>query len=125
MLSFMRARLQSYALTMIAYQRKRVFQRDVVAELFITTIFRYRDGGRFLLHGFVVMPDHVHVLITPAAEVPIEKCAQLMKGGFSFAVRAEYKGEIWQDGYHAHRVTDDEDFRNQLGYIAKNPVRKG
>jgi len=71
------------------------------------------------------MPDHVHALITPATDVAVEKCAQLIKGGFSFAVRAEYKGEIWQDGYHAHRVTDEEDFRNQLGYIANNPVRKG
>jgi hypothetical protein len=40
-------------------------------------------------------------------------------------VRKEYAGEIWQAGYHAHRVIDEDDFRNQLAYIENNPVRKG
>ena len=83
-----------------------------------------RDGGRFLLHGFVAVPDHIHVLLTPAADQTVEGCAQLIKSGFSFAVRKEYAGEIWQEGYHPHRVTDEDDFRNQLAYIENNPVRK-
>src|SRR5580698_694215 len=120
----MRERLQSYAITAIAYQRRRVFQRTAIADLFIAMLFRYRDGGRFLLHGFVAMPDHIHVLLTPAADQTVEGCAQLIKGGFSFAVRKEYAGEIWQEGYHPHRVTDEDGFRNQLAYIENNPVRK-
>ncbi len=84
---------------------------------------RHRDLDRLLLHGFVVMPDHIHVLLTPTES--IEKAAQLIKGGFSFAVRKEYPGEVWQDGYHAHRIIDRADFQNQLGYIANNPIRKG
>ena len=43
------------------------------------------------------MPDHIHVLLTPAADQTVEGCAQLIKGGFSFAVRKEYAGEIWQE----------------------------
>ena len=120
----MSQRLQTYAITSIAYQRRRVFQRTAIADLFIANLFRYREGGRFLLHGFVVMPDHFHVLLTPAAGQTVEGCAQLIKGGFSFAVRKEYVGEIWQAGYHAHRVTDEDDLRNQLTYIENNPVRK-
>ncbi len=119
----MRLKLQTYAFTAITYQRRRVFQRTEIAELMIATIIRHRDLGRMLLHGFVVMPDHIHVLITPTES--IEKAAQLMKGGFSFAVREKYQGDIWQDGYHAHRVIDRFDFGNQLGYIANNPAKKG
>jgi len=54
----------------------------------------------------------------------IERCTQLIKGGFSFAVRKDCPGEIWQEGYHAHRVTDADDLRNQILYILNNPVRK-
>jgi putative transposase len=121
----MRLKPQTYVLTSVAHQRRRVFQRDVIAELFTETIFRYRDAGKFRLHGFVVMPDHVHVLLTPAPELSIERCAQLIKGGFSFGVRKEFAGEVWQEGYHAHRVIDGDDLQNQMLYIVNNPVRKG
>ena len=68
------------------------------------------------------MPDHIHVLLTP--EESIEKTAQLIKGGYSFAIRKQFAGEVWQAGYHAHRVLDAEDYWNQLAYIANNPVKR-
>jgi putative transposase len=120
----MRFKPQTYALTAVSHQRRRIFQRTAIAELFIATLFRYRDAGKFQLHAFVVMPDHVHVLLTPAPDMAIERCAQLIKGGFSFAVRKDARGEIWQEGYHVHRVTDNDDLRNQTRYILNNPVRK-
>ena len=121
----MRLKPQTYALTAVAYQRRRVFQQTSIAELFIATLFRYRDSGKFQLHAFVVMPDHVHVILTPAPDMAIERCAQLIKGGFSFAVRKDFQGEIWQEGYHHHRVVDADDLRNQTLYILNNPIRKG
>ena len=120
----MRLKPQTYVLTAVAHQRRRVFQRDAIAELFIATIFRNRDVGRFQLHAFVVMPDHVHILLTPASDTAIERCAQLIKGGFSFAARKKCTGEIWQEGYHAHRIVDADDLRNQMFYILNNPAKK-
>ena len=121
----MRLKPQTYALTTVTYERRRIFQRDAIAALCIETIFRYRDAGKFKLHAFVVMPNHVHAVLTPAPDVALERCAQLIKGGFSFAIRKEVTGEIWQEGYHPHRVTDEDDLRNQILYIVNNPVRKG
>jgi putative transposase len=121
----MRLKPQTYALTIGAYQRRHVFQRDAIAELCIATLFRYRDAGKFQLHAFVVMPNHVHVILTPAPDQAIERCVQLIKGGFSFAVRKEFIGEIWQEGYHPHRVTDNEDLLRQILYIVNNPVKQG
>ncbi len=118
----MRLNPQTYALTTVTSERRRIFQRTAHAELLISTLTRYRDQNRFLLHGFVVMPDHIHVLLTPTES--IEKAAQLIKGGYSFAVRKQYIGKVWQPSYHAHRVTDPEDYNNQLLYIANNPTRK-
>jgi putative transposase len=120
----MRFKPQTYALTAVTHQRRRLFQRNTTAELFIETLFRHREAGNFQLHAFVVMPDHVHILLTPAPDTAIERCAQLIKGGFSFAIRKDFPGEVWQDGYHAHRVVDEEDLRNQTFYILNNPAKK-
>ncbi len=118
----MRLHPQTYVLTAVTYNRIRLFQRTANAELLIATILRYRDQGKFLFHAFVVMPDHIHIALTPAESV--EKAVQLIKGGFSFAIRSQFPGEVWLDGYHAHRMGDAEDCSNQIRYIANNPLRK-
>ena len=118
----MRLQPRTYAFTAVTYQRHRIFQKTTNAELMIATLFRYRDANKFQLHGFAVMPDHIHVLLTPIES--IEKSAQLIKGGFSFTIRNEHPGPLWQDDYHEHRIRDTEDFRNQLLYIANNPIRR-
>ncbi len=89
----------------------------------VETLYRYRAGGRFLLHGFVVMPDHIHVSFTPSAA--LEQAVGLIKGGFSFAVREQYQGPVWQEGYYSHRVMNAQDYFSQLAYIASNPARRG
>ena len=90
----------------------------------IDTLFRYRDQNRFALHAFVVMPDHIHAMITPAGDHATSRCVQLIKGGYSFAVREQFKGEVWNQGCHEHRVRDAADFEAQKQYIANNPSRK-
>jgi putative transposase len=115
---------ETFAITAVAHERRRIFQRTANADLMMNTLFRYREQGRFQLHGFVIMPEHIHVLITPAQDHSIERCVQLIKGGFSFAIRNDLTGEVWQDGYHPHRITDARDYNNQLLYIANNPTRK-
>jgi putative transposase len=119
-----RQHIATYAITVLTCQRKRHFQRTVNAALFIETLFRYRDAGRFLIHAFVVMPDHVHILITPAMDQSTSKCIQLIKGGYSHAAREQSPGEIWHAGYHEHRIRDASDFAAQKQYIALNPLRK-
>jgi putative transposase len=119
-----RQKPNTYAITISTFQQHRHFQRTSNAELFIEILLRYRDQNRFQLHGFVIMPDHTHVLITPASDQSTAKCVQYIKGGYSFAVRQQSAGEIWHSGYHEHRVRDADDFRNQLLYIANNPTRE-
>lgn len=119
-----RQKLSTYAITILTFERHRHFQRTANADLFISTLLQHRDKGRFQLHGFAVMPDHVHVLITPAIDQSTSRCVQFIKGGYSFAVREQSPGEIWHTGYHEHRIRDAEDFDNQLRYIANNPERK-
>ena len=117
-----RQKQSTYAITILTFQRHRHFQRTANAELLIATLFEHRDKNRFLLHAFVVMPDHIHDLITPATNESTAKCIQYLKGGYSFAARKQ--GEIWHSGYHEHRIRDADDFINQSRYIANNPARK-
>jgi putative transposase len=70
------------------------------------------------------MPDHIHVLITPAINESTAKCVQYIKGGYSFAARQQTSGEIWHSGYHEHRIRNKNHFKNQLIYIGNNPARK-
>ena len=119
-----RQKQRSYAITISTFMSLRHFARPANAELFIETLFRYRDAGKFKLHAFAVMPDHVHLLITPAIDQSTSRCIQFIKGGYSHAVREQSPGEIWHSGYHEHRSRDDEDFTNQLNYIPNNPSRK-
>src|SRR5260221_7560860 len=119
-----RQKQSTYAITISTFQQHRHFQRTANAELFIATLFQHRDKARFQLHGFVVMPDHIHVLITPAIDQSTSRCIQYLKGGYSFVAREHTRSEIWHSGYHEHRIRDADDFKNQPVYIGNNPIRK-
>jgi REP element-mobilizing transposase RayT len=87
----------------------------------VSTLNHY-DGTGYKLHAYVIMPDHLHLLITPIESV--EKSMQLIKGGFSFRAKREleWNGEIWQPGFTDHRIRDEEDWLKHLAYIQNNPV---
>jgi putative transposase len=101
--------------------RKPFFRHDRWAQLMLATIDHYRESG-YVLHAFVIMPDHLHLLMTPFESV--EKCVQLIKGGFSYRAKREleWTGEIWQTGFTDHRIRDEEDWGRHLEYIRKNPI---
>jgi putative transposase len=88
--------LGTYFVTFSTFQRRRFFVVESYARLFLKTLYGYCRQGRFQLHAFVLMPDHVHLLITPAPEVTLERAMQLIKGGYSHAVGVEIsRCEIW------------------------------
>ncbi len=120
-----RQSLSTYAITRLTHNRHPHFSTEPHAHLFIETLFRYRTANKFRLHAFAVMPDHVHVLITPSADISTPKCIQLIKGGYSHAARPICSGTIWQAGYYDHRIRSIGDFIAQSRYIAANPTRSG
>jgi putative transposase len=113
----------TYFVTATTFQRRRFFVVETYARLFLKTRYHYRRHQRFLLHEFVVMPDHVHLLITPALDVTIERALQFIEGGYSHAVGQQIsRREIWQRGFTDHRIRDADDFAGHRIYIHQNPV---
>ena len=104
----------------------RDFPRRTYARLFLDVLQSYRVQRRYLLHEFVVMPEHFHLLLTPAPDVSLEKVAQLIKGGFSFRVKHELglAIEVWQPGPQNHRIRDIADYARHVEYICQNPVKR-
>jgi putative transposase len=113
---------QTYFVTSNSAERKPFFRHERWAKLLLETMYGYRPE-RYLLHAFVLMPDHFHLLITPSAS--LEMAVQCLKGGFSFRAKREFKwiGDIWVTGYSDHRIRDEEDFEIHRMYIASNPVK--
>jgi putative transposase len=72
------------------------------------------------LHGFVIMHDHVHLLLSPL--VPLERAIQLVKGGFSFQAKRtlQWRGDIWQPGFTDHRIRDIDDGDHHIDYLFKS-----
>ena len=112
--------IRTYFTTFSTAGRLPGFQVERNARLLIDTIDGDRQQARFSVHAFVVMPDHVHTLITPAHEIPLEKAIQLMKGGFSFRLRSHL--EVWERGHFDKRVSNRAAYEACVSYIHQNPV---
>ena len=99
---------RTFFITSVTAQRRTLFQRNEAANLFIDVLLHYREQRKYLLHEFVVMPDHFHALITPAYEISLERAVQFIKGGFSYRLKSNMP--VWLASFTNHRVEDDVDF---------------
>ena len=101
--------------------------RPEIASLVVEAILEGRDPlGHYDLHAFVVMANHVHLLITPA--VPVPGLLQRLKG--TTARRANQMLSLtgrafWQEESFDRWVRDEREFQRIRAYIEENPVRAG
>ncbi|MDY7110451.1 MAG: class I tRNA ligase family protein [Planctomycetota bacterium] len=87
---------------------------------------------RMHLHLVSVMPDHVHMLLTPLEQSPGEwhSLPDILHSIKSFTAhriqeQREASGPLWQDEYYDRIVRDDDEFYEKWNYIVENPVRAG
>jgi putative transposase len=114
-----------YFITASTFQKRNILQSDRMAGLLVSVLLHYRQQEKYLLHEFVVMPDHFHLLLTPVQA--LERSMQLIKGGFSFRARKQlgFAHEIWQSSYYDRRVRDAEEYFAFREYIRRNAVKRG
>jgi len=106
---------------------KRILQSERNAESLVDVLRSLVAERKFKLHDFVVMPDHVHLLIEVADDMTIEKAMQFIKGRFSHQLSDEFgfKGEVWQRGFTEVQVMNKQSFEAHRAYIGENPVKAG
>ncbi len=66
-----------------------LLQSDRNATLFIEVLRSYVAAKKFWVHDFVIMPDHIHIILTVGPDMTVEKAVQFIKGGFSYRLKKE------------------------------------
>jgi putative transposase len=117
----------TYFVTAGTFCKKNLLQSDRTAGLFCEVLMRYRSARKFALHAFVVMPNHIHLLITVPEGMTLERTVQFIKGGFSHEAGKIAKpiGPFWQKSFVDRRVRDLHEFEKYRDYIHQNPVCAG
>jgi putative transposase len=117
----------TYFITASSWERRAIFNKPRWAEIVAEKVFEYRDKGEYLVHAYVIMPDHLHLLLTPGEYTTLERAAQLIKGGSSHEVGVRFgrRFPVWQAGFASHLIRDEPDYRTHVLYIDRNPVKRG
>ena len=110
-------------------KRRHILRNSGLAELVVDLYAEARDRGDILLHAYVVLPDHYHVVATLVTETSISRLVRKVHSLFwsrGKALLGDLVGErIWQRRFHDHVVRDDRDWLSILGYVHQNPVTAG
>ena len=90
------------------------------------------QGRRIQLSAFVVMPDHVHLLLSPLRDdqgwpYPLTDILQCLKSATAHRINSLLfrSGPVWQEESFDHVLRSDESLREKCEYIRQNPVRGG
>ena len=117
----------SYFVTTKAFQNRALFRVAKIAETVLEALQHYRQRGEYLLHEYVVMPDYLHVMITPSSTNSLEKAMQFIKGGSSYRLNHQrgQKINLWNAGFHDWTIRNTADWNEKAQYIRENPVKAG
>ena len=108
-----------YFITSNTKNRKRILDNKC-APGFIKALKRTKEKHPFRLFDFVIIPDHVHLLIQPQKSETISKIMLCLKRSSAFEIG---RGPIWQPRFHDHIIRDENDFENHFEYIRYNPIK--
>ena len=84
------------------------------------------DNARYDLLACVVMDDHVHLVLTPYPNWPLEKLAHSWKSFTAHGVNSllNRQGAVWLDEYYDRILRDDRELKEKLSYIFNNPQER-
>lgn len=98
-----------------------------MCNILIHNLKYYRNKFGFALYGFVVMPDHIHLLLQVSQKGTISDVMRDWKGRTSYEINRNFNGRkhVWQADFWTYAVRDQKDVEIKLNYIHQNPVRAG
>jgi putative transposase len=140
----------SHFLTFSCYQRRPFFRNNAYCDLFLKILDRVRSRYRFVVLGYVVMPEHVHLLVSEPQRETLSTAIQALKLGFVRSIRCAgavvaaprsrktgetwgtplsgtpvRPGRFWQARFYDFNVWTEHKRIEKLRYIHRNPVERG
>ncbi|MGB8885211.1 MAG: transposase [Candidatus Korobacteraceae bacterium] len=140
----------SHFITFSCYRRQPKFVNAAVYNLFPLCLERMRRHFQMRVYGYVVMPEHVHLLLSEPERGTLSEAMHYLKLSFSKRLRSlricspgstgicapgsplcwanlgsRKVGPFWQKRYHDRNVRDAHEFTVKLRYLHRNPVKRG
>jgi len=111
--------------TFSCYQRAPRLGTPHARDVFEQTFEDTRKWYGFYVAGYVVMPEHVHLLLTEPERAKLSVALQMLKQNVTRRLREPEGGPLWQPRYYDFNVWSYARQTEKLRYIHRNPVRRG
>ncbi len=120
-------------ITFSCYRRQPLLGSERRRDLFLNVLEHVRQRYGWVVLGYVVMPEHVHLLVSEPPQRRLSTAIQALKLGFARRVLAEQRrlgsdsrpGRVWQERYYDFNVCTAKKRVEKLRYLHRNPVRRG
>jgi putative transposase len=128
---------QTHFVTFCCYHRRSLFTTDASRRIFESALERVRHSFNLQVYGYVVMPEHVHLLLSEPQRDTLADALKSLKQGVSRRLFAKIGGPLkpsfglsgeqlfWQKRYYNFNIRDYAQFVEKLRYIPRNPVKAG
>jgi putative transposase len=99
--------------------------RDAGCRALLTDTLLHGDGERYWLHGWVIMPNHVHLIVSVEAGSDLAPEVGAWKSISARRINRHLgrSGTLWQPDYFDRLLRDEDHFRNCVSYLRNNPVK--
>ncbi len=115
---------QTHFITFCCYHRRKSFTDASAKHTFEVALERIRQSFQLCVYGYVVMPEHVHLLLSEPQRATLSDAVKSLKQGVSRRLIGK-SVHFWQKRYYDFNVVDYPQHVEKLRYIHRNPVRSG
>ncbi len=113
-------------ITCSCYERRKLFGSAPPRDTFLEIFEEVREKFRFVVAGYVVMPEHFHLLVSEPARGTTSYMMQILKQRVSHRLLGGLNlPTFWIPRYHDFNVFSYRKYVEKLRYIHRNPVRRG
>ena len=107
--------------------RTPLFAAEASVLLLTQVIAEVRHETKFRLHAWVLMPDHIHMVLSTPNVVAVGDVMRLVKGRFAnrHNRQTERCGSVWQSRFHERALRNDAALMRAIDYVHMNPVEAG
>ncbi len=113
-----------HLVTFSCYRRRPYLDNDHARTVFLSILEELRQRHRFHVFGYVLMPEHLHMLLGEPKVRDLASTLNVLKTQTSRQLKGDRK-QFWQIRYHDWNVITHPKFVEKLRYIHRNPVKRG